>query len=733
MRTFTMPANDVEITAAFGSDNAQKFAITVTQPDEGGTFTVQVGDGAQVSGNTEADEGETITLRATAAGGWQFSAFNVNGASLAGSGTERTFKMPAQAVSVTASFMQNVPVGGSHNFLQGGAPGAWKEVLAYKRTALTAGKTYEYGIRYKGNVSPYMRFDLGVSTGNWYEDKVYADLTRADIWTEYSVTFEPTAKELAGSGITENYFYLLPGDSPSGSFAIDEVWLYETTDQTKTNLLVNGDFADKGTVSDYSGAGGPPSYPTAGRWYKHSSWSFGEHGVLYPINAVTQPTAGGTFTVGGAAAKTFAAEAGTVVSLAAAANLGYEFDHFDISGASLNSGSGSTRTFNMPAGPVTVTAVYNVDDKPIPINVTQAQGGSFTVKVGSNSPVSGNTTAAPGTLVTLAASPSAGYRFAGFRVRDGTAPVSLGGSGTTRTFTMPLALSISVTAIFEDQNAQNDPKSKFHIYIAIGQSNMEAANGQGWDAFSNYKLPAKYTSRFQVLQGCTGDGSYNNRQPGQWYPANPPMVPNGGVCPTDYFGRYLVDNISDEDVKIGVIVIALGGQSLKTWHPDDDQSWVNTYPDPYYTRYYTNDCKHIYLRMVQLAQQAQEVGTIKGILVHQGEGGTPDSWGGWAPLLKSIYDHLLNDLSLEPNSIPLLAGQPSNTGGWAYGNPGYGIMNFNTDPLYPDFYGISTMVNANGTGAYLPTVDGVHFTNTSQEIIGTRYGEKMLELMDKYK
>ena len=104
-QTFTMPAEAVTITAAFIDKNAAKFAITLTQPAAGGTFTVAVGSGAPGSADTEAAEGAIITLTATAETNYTFSGFTVTPAqTLSGTGLSQTFTMPGEAVAITAAF-----------------------------------------------------------------------------------------------------------------------------------------------------------------------------------------------------------------------------------------------------------------------------------------------------------------------------------------------------------------------------------------------------------------------------------------------------------------------------------------------------------------------------------------------------------------------------------------------------------------------------------------------------
>lgn len=62
-----------------------------------------------------------------------------------------------------------------------------------------------------------------------------------------------------------------------------------------------------------------------------------------------------------------------------------------------------------------------------------------------------------------------------------------------------------------------------------------------------------------------------------------------------------------------------------------------------------------YQHLVDMARLAQKDGVIKGILLHQGESNTNDKQ--WPDKVKKIYDSLLKDLDLKPDSVPLLAGE----------------------------------------------------------------------------
>ena len=85
------------------------YDIIVTQPTGDNSFTVRVGNGADLSTNTKAAEGRTITLTAKPATGFDFSSFTLDPVQTqSGTGNTRTFTMPASNVSVSAAFVPGV-------------------------------------------------------------------------------------------------------------------------------------------------------------------------------------------------------------------------------------------------------------------------------------------------------------------------------------------------------------------------------------------------------------------------------------------------------------------------------------------------------------------------------------------------------------------------------------------------------------------------------------------------
>jgi len=192
-------------------------------------------------------------------------------------------------------------------------------------------------------------------------------------------------------------------------------------------------------------------------------------------------------------------------------------------------------------------------------------------------------------------------------------------------------------------NAAVDPN--FYIFLCFGQSNMEgAARPEAVDLES----PG---SRFLLMPAV--DFPDKGRKMGEWCEASAPLCrPNTGLTPADWFGRTLVASLPD-DIKIGVIHVAIGGIDIKGFLPDSIENYRKTAPN-WMTGMLAAYDNNPYERLVTLAKKAQKDGVIKGILMHQGETNTGDPK--WAGMVKQVYDNLCGDLQLKPEDVPLYAG-----------------------------------------------------------------------------
>ncbi|MES2775687.1 MAG: sialate O-acetylesterase [Bacteroidota bacterium] len=249
----------------------------------------------------------------------------------------------------------------------------------------------------------------------------------------------------------------------------------------------------------------------------------------------------------------------------------------------------------------------------------------------------------------------------------------------------------------------------FHIYLSLGQSNMEgAARFQPQDTVGVSK-------RFQVLEAV--DCPNLGRVKGQWYTALPPLCRcRTGLGPTDYFGRTMVQNLP-ENIKVGVVNVAIGGCKIELFDKDNFSSYVSTAPG-----WLKNMVKEYdgnpYQRLVEMAKLAQKAGVIKGILLHQGESNTGDTL--WPAKVKGVYDNLLKDLGLEAGSVPLLAGEmvPADQKGAC------ASMNKIIATL-PQVISKAFVIPSAGCEG---VADHLHFSPAGYRELGRRYAAKMLAI-----
>lgn len=252
----------------------------------------------------------------------------------------------------------------------------------------------------------------------------------------------------------------------------------------------------------------------------------------------------------------------------------------------------------------------------------------------------------------------------------------------------------------------------FYIFLCFGQSNMEGnARFEPQDTTVN--------ARFEVMEAvnCPDLG----RTMGHWYTAVPPLCRcRTGLTPADYFGRTLVANLP-ENIRVGVINVAVGGCKIELFDKDHYQAYVATAPDwmkGMISEYDGNP----YGRLVEMAKLAQKDGVIKGVLLHQGESNTGDKE--WPSKVKSVYDNLIRDLNLDPKSVPLLAGEVVSAGqggACASMNPIIATL--------PETLPNSYVISSEGCPAIK---DHLHFTAEGYRMLGKRYGEKMLSVLGHY-
>ena len=270
-------------------------------------------------------------------------------------------------------------------------------------------------------------------------------------------------------------------------------------------------------------------------------------------------------------------------------------------------------------------------------------------------------------------------------------------------------LIVIINMLFIGFTQAQDPN--FYIFLSFGQSNME---GHSKPEFIDMTV----NPRFQVMQAV--DCPNLGREKGNWYDAVPPLSRcNTGLTPGDYFGRTLIDGLPD-NIKVGIIKVSVGGCKIELFDKDIYESYTSDIPDWMKNMIDQYD-GNPYGRLVEMAKLAQKDGIIKGILLHQGESNTGDKE--WPKKVKTVYSNLLVDLNLEPNSIPLLAGEvvgEAQGGKCASMNP---IIH-----QLPEHIPNAHVVSSEDCEA---VADGLHFSAEGYRKLGYRYGEKMLSLLNK--
>ena len=272
--------------------------------------------------------------------------------------------------------------------------------------------------------------------------------------------------------------------------------------------------------------------------------------------------------------------------------------------------------------------------------------------------------------------------------------------------TLTLAALLLLTSL-----ASQGADPNFYIFLCFGQSNMEgAARPEAEDI-------ASPGPRFLLMPAV--DDPSRGRTAGVWCEAAAPLCrPYSGLTPVDWFGRTLVSELPDS-IRIGVIHVAIGGIRIEGFMPEEVKAYVKKQAPDWMRRALADYGNNPYRRLVTLARLAQRDGVIRSILMHQGESNTGDP--AWALKVKSVYEHLLRDLSLEASEVPLLAGEVVQAGG-----KGVCVAMNGWIDLLPRTIPTAHVVSSDGC---TNGPDRLHFDAAGYRLLGRRYAEVMLPLL----
>ena len=237
-------------------------------------------------------------------------------------------------------------------------------------------------------------------------------------------------------------------------------------------------------------------------------------------------------------------------------------------------------------------------------------------------------------------------------------------------------------------------KSKFHLFLLAGQSNMA---GRG-DVEAADKVP-----RPRVFM-LAKDGS--------WKPASDPIhydKPSAGVGPGRTFALALAE--ADTNISIGLIPAACGGSPISTWQPG---------------AYFRDTDSHPYDDAIERTKLAMRQGTLKAILWHQGESDAH-------PEFSAVYHQKLTELitrfrkDLGDDRLPVIIGQ---------------LGQFPSAPWTDDTRRVNaahlTVVKELPALAFVSSdglsckPDNLHFDAKSQREFGHRYANAYLKLIAQH-
>lgn len=237
------------------------------------------------------------------------------------------------------------------------------------------------------------------------------------------------------------------------------------------------------------------------------------------------------------------------------------------------------------------------------------------------------------------------------------------------------------------------------IFLLIGQSNMVGAPApEPSDQIEN--------PRVQVL--AYEDCSQLGRAYNQWYSAKPPLHGcYSGVGPGDYFGRALAK--AYPSATIGLVPLGISGVDIDFFLKGVVSARRHEFripPDDHWSGAYD--------WVLERARLAQQSGTIRGILFHQGESDTGSPQ--WVGKVKTLVSDLRADLNL--GDAPFVAGELLYSG----------CCRKRHNPLLaqlPQEIHNTRVVSAEG----LLGLDAAHFDLAGQRELGARYGAAMLDLL----
>lgn len=252
-----------------------------------------------------------------------------------------------------------------------------------------------------------------------------------------------------------------------------------------------------------------------------------------------------------------------------------------------------------------------------------------------------------------------------------------------------ILLLLIITVLFYQckgtKNIATDQSNPMEIYLLIGQSNMAG----------------RATIEEQDLDSINNVFLFNGNEVKPWEKAANPLNKYSTVRKKmsmqklgPGYGFALEMAKVRHGKKIGLVVNAKGGTSIEEWKPGDT----------------------LYNQAIKQTKKALKDGVLKGVIWHQGEANA-SKYKSYMPKIMTLIGALREDFDL-PN-LPFVAGQLS---------PDKSKRNYFNKmilelPSKIENTGVITTDNTT-------TIDETHFDSSSQRLLGRRYAEALLKIIE---
>ena len=497
--------------------------VTVQRQSVFYSVTVETeGNGTASASPASAEAGTEIALTATPEEGYHFKEWQVVSGGVTISGD--SFIMPAENVTVKAVFEQDIP----------------PEPETYTVTVQTDGNGTASAS--PASATAGTEITLTATPDNGYHFKEWQVVSGG-------VTVSDDKFTMPGENVTVKAVFE-QDDDPSPP----QPETYTVTVQTEGSGTASASpaSAEAGTLINLTAA------PDNG--YHFKEWQVVSGGVTVSDDKFTMPGENvtvkavfeqdddpsppqpETYTVtvqtegnGNASATPASAEVGTLINLTASPDNGYHFKEWQVVSGGVTISDGK---FTMPAGDVTVKAVFEQDTTPP--DPPQPETYTVTVQTDGNGTASASpASAAEGTVIALTAVPGSGYHFKEWQV------VSSGVTVRGGRFTMP-AENVTLKAVFEkgvilpDRPAGNNGE-QLRLVMETGIDQVPA----GLQNIEKLNTPAKLETvmRTEITQAAPGIPQANmavynvtllvsTDGGATWSPATADNFPSGGLAVT---------------------------------------------------------------------------------------------------------------------------------------------------------------------------------------------------------